>query len=59
MITDCHFLLFDADENDDGKCQLIFWADLQSLVKLSRKKQESNKITFFWKNYYTEEHIEY
>jgi len=20
MITDCHFLLFDADENDDGKC---------------------------------------
>ena len=32
MLTDCHFLLFDADDKEKSSCKLIFWTDLQSGV---------------------------
>lgn len=50
-VSDLEFLLFDAEKSDGLTVKLIFWADLQSLVKIRRKRGNSERVELQWKNY--------
>ncbi len=59
MISDTHFLLFDADNESGTLCKLIFVADIQALQKIKRMKQEQQKVFLEWKNFEQNQVIQY
>ncbi|KRW98546.1 Ubiquitin-conjugating enzyme/RWD-like protein [Pseudocohnilembus persalinus] len=57
LLTDCHFVLFNAEEKDEEFCKCIFVADIQSISKIQRSREQPDLITLTWKNYFYNQNV--
>lgn len=50
MITQSSFLNCDVVDNKRGLIKLVSWANLQSLMNVTRRKEEANTLILTWKD---------
>lgn len=50
MITDCSLLNFEITDNKKNLLKLVSWANLQSLINITRRKEEENTLILTWKD---------
>ena len=50
MISQSSFLNFDITDQKRGLLKLVSWANLQSLMNVTRRKEEANTLILTWKD---------
>lgn len=50
MVTDCSLLNFEILDNKKSLLKLVSWANLQSLINITRRKDEENTLILTWKD---------
>ena len=50
MLTDCSLLNFEIVDSKKSLLKLVSWANLQSLLNITRRKEEENTLVLTWKD---------
>lgn len=50
MLTDCSLLNFEILDSKKSLLKLVSWANLQSLLNITRRKEEENTLVLTWKD---------
>ena len=50
MLSDCSLLNFEIVDSKKSLLKLVSWANLQSLLNITRRKEEENTLVLTWKD---------